>query len=118
MDLATARGVRVLSLPDDKLAALRAKNAGYAKLTIPRGTYPGQESDAVTVGTFTHIVASARLLDDVVHGITRLLVERRDHLAAVVGAIKEMTPEKMAVDVGVPFHPGARRFFDEQLKKK
>ncbi len=117
MDLATARGVRVLSLPDDKLAALRRKNAGYAKLTIPRGTYPGQERDAVTVGTFTHIVASARLPEEVVYGVTRLLVEQRGQLAAVVGAIKEMDPEKMAVDVGVPFHPGARRFFDERVKK-
>lgn len=118
MDLATGRAVRLLSLPDDKLAAMRRKNSGYARLVVPKGTYPGQEADAVTVGTFTHIVASAKLPDEVVYRVTRLIVDNRDQLAIVVSAIKGMTPEKMRVDVGVPFHPGAKRFFDEIGAKK
>ncbi|BDG60204.1 TAXI family TRAP transporter solute-binding subunit [Caldinitratiruptor microaerophilus] len=117
MDLATGRAIRVLSLPDDKLAALRQKNKGYAKLVIPKGTYPGQDEDAVTVGTYTHLIASEKVPADLAYRITKLVVDNRDQLAAIASAIKGMTPEKMAVDVGVPFHPGAKRFFDEVLKK-
>jgi TRAP transporter TAXI family solute receptor len=117
MDLATSRPVRVISIADDALGKLREKNAGYAKLTIPKGTYPGQEVDAVTVGTFTHVVASGKLSPDVVYKVTKAIVDNRDQLAVVVSAIKGKDAKSMGVDVGVPLHPGAKRYFDEIAKK-
>ncbi len=116
-DLATARPVRVLSIGEAALAKLKAKNVGYATLTIPKGTYPGQESDAVTVGTYTHVVASAKVPEDLVYRVTKTIVESRDQLAVVVSAMKGRAVRDMAVDVGVPFHPGAKRYFDEAAKK-
>ncbi|HEX7128081.1 MAG TPA: TAXI family TRAP transporter solute-binding subunit [Thermodesulfobacteriota bacterium] len=112
-DLATARPVHVLSIGPEALAKLKAKNVGYATLTIPRGTYPGQETDAVTVGTYTHIVANAKVPEDLVYRVTKAIVENRDQLAVVVSAMKGRPVSQMAVDVGVPFHPGAKRYFDE-----
>lgn len=117
MDLATARPVRVISVSDEAFAKMKEKNAGYAKRTIPKGTYPGQETDAVTVGTFTHVIASAKLPEDLVYKITKTLVDNREQLAVVVSAIKGTTPKEMAEDVGVPFHPGAKRYFDQAAKQ-
>ena len=117
MDLATARPVRVISVSDEAFAKMKEKNAGYAKRTIPKGTYPGQETDAVTVGTFTHVIASAKLPEDLVYNITKTLVDNREQLAVVVSAIKGTTPKEMAEDVGVPFHPGAKRYFDQAAKQ-
>jgi TRAP transporter TAXI family solute receptor len=117
MDLATARPVRVISVSDEAFAKMKEKNAGYAKRAIPKGTYPGQETDAVTVGTFTHVIASAKLPEDLVYRITKTLVDNRDQLAVVVSAIKGTTPKEMAEDVGVPFHPGAKRYFDQVARQ-
>lgn len=116
-DLATARAVRVISVDPAALEKMKAKNVGYATLTIPKGTYPRQETDATTVGTYTHIVASAKVPADLVYQVTKSIVEHRDQLAVVVSAMKGRDVKAMAVDVGVPFHPGAKRYFDEAAKK-
>lgn len=111
MDLATGRKVRVIPIPDDKIAEMRKLNSGYAKLIIPKGTYPEQNEDAATVGTFTHLVASDKVSDELAFQLVKLLVEKRQDLAAIVKDIGKMSPKDMAVDVGVPFHPGAERYF-------
>lgn len=117
LDLATSRPVRLLSIDEQALAKLKAKNSGYGTLRVPRGTYPGQESDAVTVGTYTHVVANAGVPEDVIYQVTRTIVESRDQLAIVVSAMRGRSLDAMAQDVGVPFHPGAKRYFDEAAKK-
>jgi uncharacterized protein len=71
----------------------------------------------VTIGTFTHVIASAKLPEDLVYKITKTLVDNRDQLAVVVSAIKGTTPKEMAEDVGVPFHPGAKRYFDQVARQ-
>jgi hypothetical protein len=36
-----------------------------------------------------------------------------DSMAAVVKAIAGLTPKDMALDIGVPFHKGAAKFYKE-----
>lgn len=111
MDLATARKIRLISIPQDKLDEVRKINSGYAPRTIKAGTYPDQSEDVTTFGTYTHIIASKKLQPELVAKITELLVKNRDKLAAVVTDIKDTTERDMAADVGVPFHPAAAAFF-------
>ena len=47
MDLASARDVRVLEVPDDKLRALQEINKGYDKRIIKAGSYPKQDRDKI-----------------------------------------------------------------------
>jgi TRAP transporter TAXI family solute receptor len=111
MDLGTARKVRLISLDEARVKQLQQVNVGYAPLVIPRGTYPGQDEDVLTIGTVTHLVASAKLPDELVGQIAQLLVKHRDALAAVVKDIAKTGPKDMARDVGLPFHPGAQKAF-------
>jgi hypothetical protein len=111
MDLGTGRKIRVLSIDQEKLKELNRMNAGYTRLVIPRGTYPGQDADVVTMGTVTHLVASAKLSEDLVAQIAQVMVKHKDKLAAVVKDIGKTTPKEMGRDIGLPFHPGAQKFF-------
>jgi TRAP transporter TAXI family solute receptor len=111
MDLATGRSVRVLPLQEDKVKALQKENAGYARLIIPKGTYTGQNEDVLTTGTVTHIVASAKLPEDLVAKITTIMVKNQDKLAAVVRDIGKTSPKDMGRDIGLPMHPGAQKAF-------
>lgn len=113
MDLATGRKVRMLGIDEDRLRQLRQMNTGYTRLVIPRGTYTGQDADVVTMGTVTHLVASARLPEDLVNQIAALLVKHKDKLAAVVKDIARSTPKEMGRDIGLPVHPGAQKFFSK-----
>jgi TRAP transporter TAXI family solute receptor len=113
MDLASARDVRVLEVPNDKLAALQKINRGYDKRVIKAGSYPKQDQDIQTIGTWTHLIASCKLPEKLVYDITKALAQNTEHLGNVVKAVKGLTPKEMATDVGVPYHPGALKYFKE-----
>lgn len=114
MDLATGRKIHAVSIAEDKIAALRKANAGYARLVIPKGTYSGQDDDVVTIGTYTHIVASGKLPDDLVAKLAEAMVKHRDDLVAVVKDIGKTSAKDMGRDIGLPFHPGAAKYYKSQ----
>jgi hypothetical protein len=113
MDLASARDIRVLEVPDEKLKALQKINRGYDKRIIKAGSYPKQDKDVQTIGTWTHLVASCRMPEDTAYKITKALATNVENLGNVVAAVKGLTVKDMATDVGVPFHPGARKYYQE-----
>ena len=113
IDLAADRKIRLLSLPDDKIKALQKINAGYLKRVIPKGTYPGVDYDVPGVGYFTHLVISAKLPDDIVYKITKTLAINLPRFAEVVKDMQGVTAKDLALDIGVPFHPGALKYFKE-----
>jgi len=114
LDLATTKKIRLLSLPEDKIKELQKINVGYLKRVIPKGTYPGVDYDVVGVGYFTHMVISAKLPEPLVYNITKILSENVDRLADVVKDMKGVTVKDLALDIGVPFHPGALRYYKEK----
>ncbi len=112
-DLASARDVRVLEVPDEKLKALQEINRGYDKRVISAGSYPKQDKDVQTIGTWTHLIASCTQPEDRVYKIAKALLASINDLALVVSAVKGLTPKDMATDLGVPFHPGALKAYKE-----
>jgi uncharacterized protein len=113
IDLAADRKIRLLSLPEDKIQALQKMNAGYVKRIIPKGTYPGVDYDVATVGYFTHLIISAKLPDDLAYKITKILVTDLSRFADVVKDMKGVTTKDLAMDIGIPFHPGALKYYKE-----
>ena len=113
LDLGAARKIRLLDIPDDKFQALLKLNAGYARRKIAKGTYKFQETDINTFGTYTHLIVRADMGDDLVYGITKALATNISSLAAVVKDVKDLTLPEMALDVGVPYHPGALKYYKE-----
>ena len=113
MDLASARDIRVLEFPNDKFAALQKINAGYDKRIIKAGSYPKQDKDIQTIGTWTHLVANCKLPEKLVYDITKALATNVDNLGNVVNAVKGLTVKDMAADVGVAYHPGAKKYYQE-----
>src|SRR5688572_23321563 len=114
MDLASARDVQLVPVDDDTMGKLKKMNPGYNKLIIKAGTYPKQDKDVPVIGYSTHIVASCDLPEDVVYKITKAMAENVDDMAAVVKPITGLTPKDMAVDIGVPFHKGATKYYKEK----
>ena len=113
LDLASSRKIRMLTLPDDKFKELQKINSGYARREIPKGIYPGVDYDVRQFGTYTHLMIRADLPEDLVYGITKALAKNADDLGAVVKDVKGLTVKEMAFDVGVPYHPGAMKFYKE-----
>ncbi len=113
LDLATNKKIRLLSLPEDKIKELQKMNAGYLKRVIPKGTYPGVDYDVAGVGYFTHLVVSAKLPEDLVYKITKILVTNVERLGQVVKDMEGVKAKDLALDINVPFHPGALKYYKE-----
>ncbi len=113
MDLASARDVKLVAIPDDKFQAMRKLNPGYTKLVIPAGSYPKQTKDVQTIGYATHVIARCDLDPDVVYKVLKGMVAHKADLAAIAKAMADTTPKMMAEDIGVPMHKGALRYYKE-----
>jgi TRAP transporter TAXI family solute receptor len=113
MDLASARDIQMVPVDDKTMAELKKANAGYNKVVIKAGTYPKQDKDVPAIGYTTHIVAACDLPEDVVYRMTKTMATHVGDMAAVVKPIAGLTPKDMAVDIGVPFHKGAEKYYKE-----
>jgi TRAP transporter TAXI family solute receptor len=113
MDLASARDVQLVAVDDDTMGKLKKMNPGYNKLIIKAGTYPKQDRDVPVIGYSTHIVAACDLPEQTVYQMTKTMAANVGSMAAVVKAIEGITPKDMALDIGVPFHKGAAKFYKE-----
>lgn len=113
MDLASARDVKLVPVDDRTMAELKKMNAGFNKLLIKAGTYPKQDRDVPVIGYSTHIVAACDLPENTVYQMTKAMAANIGSMAAVVKAIDGVTPKDMALDIGVPLHKGAAKFYKE-----
>jgi TRAP transporter TAXI family solute receptor len=113
MDLASARDVNLVPVDDKTFAAVKKANPGHNKLIIKAGTYPKQDKDVPVIGYSTHVVVSCDLPEDVVYKMTKSMAAHIEDMAAIVKAIHGVTPKDMALDIGVPFHKGAAKYYKE-----
>jgi len=113
MDLASARDVKLVPVDDKTYATVKKTNLGYNKLTIKAGTYPKQDKDVPVIGYSTHLIVACNLPEDVVYKMAKTMAAHISDMAAIVKAIGGVTPKDMALDIGVPFHKGAVKFYKE-----
>ena len=113
MDLASARDIRLVPVDDRVMGELKKMNPGYNRLIIKAGTYPKQDKDVPVIGYSTHVVVACDLPENTVYQMTKTMAGNVAGMAAVVKSIEGMTPRDMALDIGVPFHKGATKYYKE-----
>lgn len=113
MDLASARDIELVPVDDRTMGELAKQNPGYHKMVIKAGTYPKQDKDVPVIGYSTHVVAACDLPEDTVYKMTKAMAANIGTMAAVVKSIEGLTPKDMAVDIGVPYHAGAAKYYKE-----
>lgn len=115
MDLANSADIKLIELEPAFVDTMREEiNPGYTSITIPAGTYPGQDEDVNAVGYATHVIARCDLDPAIAEGILTQMWENRQDLASIAAVMEDLTLETMAQDVGVPMHEGARAFYEAQ----
>ncbi len=113
MDLASARDIELVPVDDKTMNTLHQENPGYHKLVIKAGTYPNQDKDVPVIGYSTHIIVACDLPEETVYRMTKATATHVKDMANVVKAIDGLTAKDMAVDIGVPFHKGAVKYYKE-----
>jgi uncharacterized protein len=112
MDLASARKIKLLdqSSSFDKMKKL---NPGYTLVTIKNGSYPGMSGDVKVIGYATHVFVSCKLPDDEVYKMTKAVIDNSKTLASIAKDIGDQKIADFGENIGVPFHPGAAKFYKE-----
>jgi TRAP transporter TAXI family solute receptor len=113
MDLASGRDIELVPVDDKTMNELHKMNPGYVRMVIKSGTYPKQDKDVAAIAYSTHIVARCDLPEEMVYQMTKTMATHVADMAAVVKPIQGLTAKDMAVDIGVPFHKGAVKYYKE-----
>ena len=86
----------------------------YREAVVPAGTYRGQDEDymGLDVGSM-HVITRADADEEIIYQVTRTLWERRASVVEKHPAGRAINENNAPRNTGVPFHPGAVRFYRE-----
>jgi uncharacterized protein len=117
LSLAASHGAK-LKLIDhaDYLGALTARYGPiYGAGVIKAGAYPGYTQDNKVISVWNMLVAHAQLGQDTAFAIVKAVFEHRSDLVAIVRDAENLRLEnQVAGNTGVPFHPGAAKYYSGQ----
>jgi uncharacterized protein len=108
-------GGRFLAPDAEELERIRAKHPFLKALTVPAGSYPGQDAEIRSVGSWSFILARPTLDDDVAYRLARALNRAEDALAKKLPQARETTAANTlaAAPSADLIHPGALRYLRE-----
>ncbi len=112
-DLATTKGCYLISLDDEHVEKLKEISGAYTKSLIPAGTYQGIDEDVVTVGVKATIIANGSVSEDEAYAIVSTIFENKEAITEQHAKGAELDLE-YASSCGLPYHPGAAKYFSEK----
>lgn len=102
-----------IRIDEEKLAAIDKEYPFMVRVTIPAGTYKGQDKEVYTMGYVNALFVSADLPDEVVYNVTKTIFTHHDEFVKVHPLAKKVTLENACKDPVIPIHPGAKKYYEE-----
>lgn len=113
---AAVGGIRILPVPDtDENDAIIGDlvPGGWVSTVEPGPNYVGISQPTGVFTTPFVILTGSSVPDDTVYDLVRALHDNKAALEASSGSFSGFDPAAMNTDIGVPFHPGALKYFAE-----
>ncbi|MEU8312233.1 TAXI family TRAP transporter solute-binding subunit [Micromonospora sp. NPDC048887] len=108
-DLAQRTSLRIVDLGAWTEPLRRAYGQVYVTRDVPRSVY--RVDPVSTVANPNYLIVRAGLPAALVREVTRLLMDRRQELAAAHPAAGRMSPRSAIVTTPLPLHPGAAQWY-------
>ena len=109
-------GVRFLSLTDSPEALARMQQhvpRSYLRLVEPDPKLTGVTAPSRLMGYDYTLFTGKDVAEDLVYEVTRLMYESIQELRTTGALWSEYVAERMPKDVGLEYHPGAVKFYEE-----
>jgi uncharacterized protein len=111
---ASAGGARFIAPDADEIARIRAKHSFLKPLTVPAGSYPNQNAQINSLGSWSFILARESLPDDVAYRLARSLHGAESPFCRKLAQACETTAANtIAASSPELIHPGVMRYFRE-----
>jgi uncharacterized protein len=116
MDLASTPSIKLrLVAHEDLLEAINQKfGPTYFKFVIPKETYTGMTQPVPVIATGNFLVVHETMDEKVAYGIVKTIFDRREELIAVHKEAEKITLATAGNESGIPFHPGAIKYYREK----
>lgn len=107
IEAAASSPVVIISMSDAQI-----EQTGAAKVTIPAGTYKGQDKDINTTSLPVIAYTTTAMTDDVAYELTKTFWQERARMGETAAWWKGVTPSMLA-NIPGKIHPGALRYYQE-----
>jgi TRAP transporter TAXI family solute receptor len=117
VDLSLSRKIRLVPLPEEVIEKLLKEEPGYyrTKFPVQKDLYKGLSNQVETIGYFTNIIANKDKIDDqLAYNLTKAVAENWEKVQGSEPSLKLLEPKDLALQAGVPIHPGSLRYFKER----
>jgi TRAP transporter TAXI family solute receptor len=108
-------GGRFIAPSESEIATILARNPALKALTLPAGSYPGQDAPLRTVGSWSFVLARPDLPEDVAFRLARAIHWAESPLAARLAQARETTMRNTRDAAPTPalIHPGVLKYLKE-----
>ena len=115
-DLAATPGVKMKLIDHGEVTDAMTKKYGplYVKGVIPAGSYSGQDKANENFDVWNILVTSDKMSDAMAYSIVKTLFDKKAELVAVHKEAENIDLKYQAVGSPIPFHPGAKKYLEEQ----
>ena len=119
-ELSSQHDIVLVPITGPEVDKLRETYTFFATDNFPAGTYNGQDADVPTISVGAQLVTSADLPEDLAYGITQALFNETTQKLFAAGHSKgkNITLDNAVQGAGIPYHPGAEKFYREAGKLK
>ncbi|MEL6113745.1 TAXI family TRAP transporter solute-binding subunit [Photobacterium sp. SP02] len=112
-ELALTRNIRILSFTEADMAKITAANPSYQLIEAPADTYKNVASFKAPA-IWNVLVVNKDLDNKLAYEMTKTAFENMDKIRKTISVTQYTTLENMKKLDGVPLHPGAQQYLDEQ----
>jgi TRAP transporter TAXI family solute receptor len=113
INVATQMNIKLLSLSDDDITKL-VKYPGVTRFTLPAGLYKGIDYPVNGICVYSFIMVRKDMPEDIVYAMAKTIADNLDSYGNVLVSMKYVTPRGLCADVGIPYHPGAEKYFRQR----
>jgi len=113
---AAVGGIRFLPMSESEEALARMQDAvpsSYIATVQPTQATTGVEAPLPTMHYNYTMFVNGDLPEDLVYDLTGVLAEQSGQMAESVPLFRQLDPKQLWRDFGVPYHPGAIRYYEE-----
>ena len=109
-DLGASKSAVVVNIDEAIQEKLKAQYSYFTPITIPAGTYPGQEADVKTVAVKCVIVTTDKMDDKMGEAVAKAIYNNLDRMKAAHAVGKYITKDTALEGMSVKMNAGAEKF--------
>ncbi len=113
-DLETTHDIKFISFSNEEVEKFTTEFEYFMKDVIPKDAYNSLEEDVQTFAVWIALTTNSELSEEIAYDIVKTILENNSFLQDVHVVSQYVTPENVEKIKGLPFHPGAIKYFEEQ----